>query len=64
MPFAAWAVFCLAPLCMAGLSRDGVCVVPYLRTAVSCMARPAHEAYLLCGAVWLGCPAWSYSNRG
>lgn len=53
MPFVAWAAFCLAPLymaplCMGGLLRDGVCVVPYFRTAISCMVRPAHEAYLPC----------------
>ena len=55
MPFVAWAAFCLAPFCMGALSRYGVGVVPYLRTAVSCMARPAHEAYLLCDAAWWGC---------
>lgn len=69
MPFVAWAVFCLAflcmaPLCMGGLLRDGVFVVPYFRTAISCMVRPAHEAYLSCDAAWWGCPAWSCSNRG
>ena len=60
MPFVAWAAFCLAflcmaPLCMGGLLRDGVCVVPYFRTAISCMVRPAHEAYLPCDAAWWGC---------
>ena len=55
MPFVAWAAFCLALLCMGALSRYGVCVVPCLRTAVSCMARPAYEAYLLCDAAWWGC---------
>lgn len=62
MPFVAWAAFCLAflcmaPLCMGGLLRDGVCVVPYFRTAISCMVRPAHEAHLPCDAAWWGATA-------
>lgn len=55
MPFVAWAAFCMAPLCMGGLLRDGVCVVPYLRTAIFCMERSAHEAHLPCDAAWWGC---------
>lgn len=57
MPFVAWAAFCLASFCLGGPSHDGVCVVPYLRTAISCMARPAYEAYLPCDAAWRGVAA-------